>query len=78
MLSGTALDLYSYHIQDYIPINESGLLFPYTENLANKAAIQMFTEEEIKNNNYTVRLSKERYKHASDKTLIFLSLLVLP
>lgn len=32
--------------------NESSVLFPYAENIANKAAIQMFTEEEMKKNNY--------------------------
>ena len=57
MLSGTAVDLYSYPIQDYIPSNESGLLFPYTLHPDNKTAIKMFTEEEIKKNNFIVRLS---------------------
>jgi len=33
--------------------NQSSLLYPYTEDASNKAAIKMYTEEEIKQNNLT-------------------------
>ena len=34
--------------------NETGTLYPYTPDPSNQAAIQMYTEEEIKKNNYKV------------------------
>ena len=51
------------------------MLYPYTPHPDNKAAIKMYTEEEIKKNNYTVRLSNKRYR--SGPSLISLSPLVL-
>ena len=43
-----------FHIN--ISSNEIGRLYPHTPDPLNQAAIKMYTEEEIKNNNLTVRI----------------------
>ena len=51
---GMVASMNYFHIN--ISSNETGRLYPYTKKSFNQAAIKMYTEEEIKKNNFTVRI----------------------